>query len=759
MAVPEKLAAAAIAALALTVLVAPVSAAGVNQAQPTPTTTTVDPSSFDRPAEPEPAPEPDPTPAPEPAEPEPTEPEPTDPDETPPAQPDVPTELGFAVTVDPGMRGLTRAGRPVAVTIEITAQRLIAGELRLVATTDARTVTSGLPIEVPGSSTKRFVLVSPVLPHDGDALAVQLEVDGEVVLDHPIEVTTDPTTELVGVMGLVSAAASLPDSAELAIGRGTARLAGIDAEVLGAGLGALATYDVVVATAADLDALSGREYDALAAWITDGGHLLVDEVAGPVPRLPGDWQPTADRASAAGRGLVRLTGGGAKAGEWDTILMPTPVDAASEAAGFDRRTTTDPGSIDRVLSEDAGFSLPSITAIMVFLGLYIVVVGPVSHVLLRRRGRTGRWWATVPALAVVATAGVVLLGSDLRDNTSASHFTVVVTGAGTDVAHTRVLVDGDETGIRLPRGWTSRIGDDTGDAALPDVDIDAGDGESRARVDLEPDQYAILGARGPIETAGLEVTALTTRSGQVEGTVVNRSGVTLHDVSVLVSAYGRSFGSLAPGEEREFSLVGLDGFELRDDATGILWENGRLADIGAWQAVFEDRGGLNANPVGAVTAVGWTDALDAPVRTADDHRIRSGRTVLVTNQPVTSSDPSNMATRLELVRGPADGEDGGGNLFGLRATYQGVIAWEGDPERLAITVPRFASDIAVWNGDRWRAMTTSGREETRVLPVEDVVVDGIVHIRIEIDRRQIFEFANGRTVTIEPVPDEGADDA
>lgn len=680
-------------------------------------------------------------------------------DEQPPAQPEIPDEFGFAVEVDAGLRGQHRAGQPVSVSVQLAAQRLISGELRLVVTTDERTISSEIEIEVPGSSTKEFVLVTPTVVRDQDDLSIEIVVEGELVVDHPITVASDATTELVGVMSLVSAADSLPESAELAVGRSTALLAGIDAEVLGAGLGALSGFDIIVATGADIDALSGREYDALAAWITDGGHLLVDEIDGPVPRLPVEWQPSADRAQVAGRGLVRLTGGAAKAGEWDTILMPTPIDTTADAAGYDLRTFAESlAGIDSVLSEDAGFSLPSITGIIIFLGVYVIVVGPLSHVLLRRRGRTRLLWVAVPMLALLATVGVVALGGDLRDNTRASHLTVISTGAGTDVAVTQVLVDSDEAGVQVPRGWTARVSDELGGTSLPPATVELGDDRSTARLELTSGEFAIVGARGPIEQAGLAVTATSDRNGHVTGVVTNRTDATLHDVAVLVSAYGRSFGSLAPGEEREFSLSGVDGFELRADATGILWENGRLAEVGVWEQVFDSRGGLNANPVGAITAVGWTDGLDAPVRTADGNRIRSGRTVLLTNEPIAGAGHTNMAARLEMVRGPAGSNDADtGTLFGLQATYQAVIDWNTDDERLAITVPRFASDMAIWNGDRWRSVSTNGREETRVLRIEDVVIDGVIHVRMEIDRRQIFEFGNGRTLTVESVPDDGDD--
>lgn len=742
--------------------------AGADRAAPvtetTTTTTTVVFDEGDGLAEDVPANDFDPGPVPEPVdvpaypgtgpdEPDPGEPDPDEEPDDPEAgiiQPEVAAEHGFAIEIHGGVRGLARAGHALPVSVEIAAQRLITGELRLVATEGEHTVTAERTIEVPGSSTKRFVLVAPLAMGAFDDLVVELSIEGEVIVSHEVVADVDPQIEIVGVMGLVSAADSLPATAELAVPSGSAILVGLDTETLGAGLAALSVFDSIVASAADLEALAGREFEALSAWVTGGGQLVVDEVNGPVPRLPESWQPAADEVRAAGRGLVRLSSGEAKVGAWDTVLLPTPIDDATEAGSFDLRAGSDAATrLDAILSEDAGFSLPSIVGILILLTVYALVVGPLSYVLLRRRGRTERMWITVPAIAAIATVGVIVLGADLRDNTSAAHLTVIVTGDGTDVATTHVLVDSEEAGVQLPRGWTSVMADvgDTGHDAL----IEGGDEGSTARLDLVSGEYGRISAAGPVEAKGLVVEATSDAAGRVEGRVVNESDTTLHDVAVLTSAYGQSFGSLDPGEEREFSLSGVDGFELRADAASLLWESSRLATTDAWEALYDERGGVNTAPIGAVTAVGWSDQIPAPVTTADGSTIRSGRTLVISHHTIATSPGSNMATRLEMVRGPT------GFGTGLRATYQGVLDLPDGTERVAVSVPRFALELEVWNGTRWQSISTTGRESTRNLRVEDVVIDGVIHITMEIDRRQVFEFANGKGLTIGAVDEDEGD--
>lgn len=748
----------AVALVAAMFTLLPTPAGADRAARPTETTTTVVFDEGDGPAAdpidvvvPMPGPEPA-SPGTGPDEPDPgEEPEeqPTDP-ETGVTQPEVAAEHGFAIEIHGGVRGLARTGQPLPVSVEIAAQRLITGELRLVATAGEHTITAERTIEVPGSSTKRFVLIAPIAMGAFDDLVVELSIEGEVIVSHEVVADVDAQVEIVGVMGLVSAADSLPATAELAVPSGSAVLVGLDTETLGAGLAALSVFDSIVASAADLDALAGREFEALSAWVTAGGQLVVDEVDGPVPRIPEAWQPTADEVRTAGRGLVRLSAGEAKVGAWDSVLLPTPIDDSTEAGGFDLRSRDDASArLDAILSADAGFSLPSIVAILILLTVYALVVGPLSYVLLRRRDRTERMWITVPVVAALATVGVIVLGADLRDNTSAAHLTVIVTGDGTDIATTHVLVDSEEAGIRLPRGWTSVMAD-AGDT-VHDARIEGGDEGSTARLDLVSGEYGRVSASGPVEAKGLVVEARSDTAGRVEGRVVNESDTTLHDVAVLTSAYGQSFGSLDPGEEREFSLSGVDGFELRADAASLLWSNSRLATTEAWEALYDERGGVNTAPIGAVAAVGWSDQMSAPVTTADGTTIRAGRTLVVSHHTIAASPGSNMATRLEMVRGPA------GFGAGLRATYQGVLDLPEGTERVAVGVPRFALELEVWNGTRWQSISTTGSESTRNFQVDDVVIDGLIHITMEIDRRQVFEFANGKALTIAPVDDAEGD--
>ena len=60
-------------------------------------------------------------------------------------------------------------------------------------------------------------------------------------------------------------------------------------------------------------------------------------------------------------------------------------------------------SVANSLAGDAGLRLPRLTILLGFLGLYIVVVGPITALVLRRRRRPEMAWVAVPTLALLFT--------------------------------------------------------------------------------------------------------------------------------------------------------------------------------------------------------------------------------------------------------------------------------------------------------------------------------------------------------------------
>ncbi|MFQ3681436.1 hypothetical protein [Roseiflexus sp.] len=106
--------------------------------------------------------------------------------------------------------------------------------------------------------------------------------------------------------------------------------------------------------------------------------------------------------------LALLRGWAAEPDLWSRVLRPLPL----FIPGFDAR-------VNQInLMQDAlripAIQLPSATALTAFLIAYILVVGPMNYLALRRLRRLEWAWVTIPVTVIVFTAGVFLVGFGLR---------------------------------------------------------------------------------------------------------------------------------------------------------------------------------------------------------------------------------------------------------------------------------------------------------------------------------------------------------
>src|SRR5690606_30241538 len=127
-----------------------------------------------------------------------------------------------------GVAGRFKPGLPVPLVISVRAEQLITGTIRVQANTDATALTVEVPVEVPGGSTKQWVVSVPTSPwNDAPVAAVLVGDDGETVLGRQsVRLRYDGGAELVGVLPLLADAATLPESVALAVDAGSAFLQG-----------------------------------------------------------------------------------------------------------------------------------------------------------------------------------------------------------------------------------------------------------------------------------------------------------------------------------------------------------------------------------------------------------------------------------------------------------------------------------------------------------------------------------------------------
>lgn len=568
-----------------------------------------------------------------------------------------PASAETTLEVDAGYAGAFVPGQSVPVRVAVSADRLVRGSLEVTVGGSAQSIPVAMAVEVPGGSQKQFLVVAGSSFEQGPEVEAVLRQDGRVVASAAAPIRAAGDQELVGLLPGVLRGRSVPGPAPLAVDAGTARFAAIgEAELEGAPetLGPLSTL------AMDVDELAGLAPGARAgvlSWIDAGGRLLVDAERGRnVPGLPDDWQPGARGRASAGQGEVVATDGAMAAGRWANLVEPT-----ARSTSFAGRGAPDM-SVASSLASEAGLRAPRLGWLVGFLAVYVVVVGPVLFLAVRRRRRPELAWVAVPLVALLFSTGSYAVGRNLRKATQLVHATVLSNGPGgsTATSYLGVFSRGGETArIGFDAGWSTLPATTDGLAAtVTGVSLTA-DGPD-ARIPLEAGQFGMVAGTGPAPAAGgLEVSALTNAGGRVTGTVRNPTAFTLEEVAVFVGTDGTVVGTMAPGEERDWTIQnpgqpGRGGVEFR------LWSSmrnggpGAALDMGLWQAALRS-GGSNLRAGGAVLAAGWTREYVPTVRVGGRSARPEGRTLLLARAPVrlgAPTDPVDAAVRQDVVRDP-----------------------------------------------------------------------------------------------------------
>lgn len=547
-----------------------------------------------------------------------------------------------SLSVTAGRLGVVRAGALVPITVSVTAPRLVTGELRIRAGW-ARQIIE-IPIEVAAGSNKQYTVAVPGPAFDPGSMSVDVSLgteSGEAEAATSVEMR--PDQQVVGVLpGLVA-----PDEAVVLDDTGIVlRAVALEADDLSVP-GALGPLSLLAVTDADLSDLDQAALDAVLRWVATGGVLLVDAAAdGSFPALPDEWQPGSRRWISAGLGEVRATGGALAGGRWNEV------ETAATTVNIDSGSRFGSEALEQTLARDAGVRLPDIKALLIGMALYIVIVGPVVAIVLRRRRQLV--WLVVPGIAVVATAAVLVLGQGTRIDRLTVFTAVVETGPHTPEVFAMV-------GQTSPSGGTVRLSAPSGSivaGAVSGAGFDpfaesasvTTDGTTSTLVRRLPTGGLgtarmlgpIGGVRGRLTVAGTAV------DGAVQATVTNDTDYDLEDVAIFLGADRyQSVGSLPAGESTTVAVDRRvqDQFAPRElgvwrDATG--WDAMPSSDsVVAYSAWLESnqRWQLAQERPGLLTAVGWTRAARLDVAGGVDR----GRTAIVGRADVTT-DAGSLRT-------------------------------------------------------------------------------------------------------------------
>ncbi len=400
---------------------------------------------------------------------------------------------------------------------------------------------------------------------------------------------------------------------------GTAWVAQLDAADLPPLGTAWQSLDVLIVSDVDTGALTPEQRAALAGWVADGGRLIV--AGGPswqktsaglrdlLPLAPASTitleDPAAFGAYAASVppvgsvvAAVGATTSGAvtllKAGDtplvtvrrsgfgnvtflaadpslvpfkgWDGLpglfraILSQPIARPSWAGGF--RTNWSPAN--DAINALPGLDLPSALQICGFLGLYLLVVGPLNYLVLRRLQRRELAWLTIPMIVVVFSGAAYLFGYQLRGGQATLHrLAVVQVWPDSERAQVDAVV-----GLLSPRRTTYDL--QFGDGFLvkpmpyqPGVDaLEQASGTTVPALRAEIGQMRAFLAEGQVTAPRFEADLMLSISGgnlTLSGTVTNRSDLRLHDVVLLASGGVLRLGDFEPGATENIQLLLTSG--------------------------------------------------------------------------------------------------------------------------------------------------------------------------------------------------------
>jgi hypothetical protein len=527
--------------------------------------------------------------------------------------------------------GHARAGQWMAIDVHLTnSGPAVTGELRLAGGAQGRTRFS-TPVDLPTQSDKVYrMYVQP--PAFGRDLAISL-VDGDSTVATTKAAFTlhDATQLVVGVVAerpgdIIGGLDLLPNQnnlAPLTVALGTADLP--------ERVQAWNTLDRLIWQDTDASRLSPEQLDALRGWVAGGGRLvIVGGTSGPssLSALPDTLLPyrpttTTDVAPSSLGGLLgeipagaadvpalsgTLAAGRAMAAIGDQVVAAERTYGSGSVTiiGFDptadwmadtkigeglwRRLLPARSSGGPIFSDDSqivsaasqlpSLALPPVGGLIALLGAYILLIGPVNYIVLRRLDRREWAWVTMPILIVAFAAGAYGFGSLLRGSELIINEVAIVRGApGATDGTAQVYL-----GVFSPSRGTYQLRV-AGGALLSSPmsgDFFGGDGTS-ASLDVlqgEPARIRDLGVGfGSLRTVRAE-SAVTVplieadirlEDRRLKGTVRNASNETLLKPAVVLGGTVATLKDLAPGASASIDVAiatGQFGQQLSDQIVG-----------------------------------------------------------------------------------------------------------------------------------------------------------------------------------------------
>lgn len=530
--------------------------------------------------------------------------------ETPTASP-----TGLTIAARPLLGGHTRAGGWLAVAVDLTnSGPPVNGELRLTTGPAGRT-TYARAVELPTSSQKREIVYVQAPPF-GQRLSLGFVSGAGTLARSTLEVNVHDATQL-----LVGIVAERPQPILAAL-RGLAAGPAPAPAIVGLGpadlperVEAWSALDRLVWQDVDTSALSTDQLAALRAWLVGGGRLIIlggSGGLGAVARFPDDilpFRPTAtvDVPSEALRNLLGpipdeagvvpalagpLLRGRALAGLGEAVVVGEAAygSGAVTLVGFDPTVKpianlpgmeglwnrllpprgggtlsfVDDSQLVSALTNLPALALPPIGGLLALLVGYIVLIGPVNYLVLRRLDRREWAWITMPLLIVGFAVAAYGYGAALRGSDVIVNEVAIASGAagateGRGQAYVGVFSPSRGTyELTLPGGplIAAPMSEMFGGIETAGTGLDVLQGDPARVRGLSIGFGTLRAFRAELPTSVPLVEAdLRLVDGILSGRITNRSDTRLLAPAVVYGASAVTLPDLPPGETTTVRLA------------------------------------------------------------------------------------------------------------------------------------------------------------------------------------------------------------
>ncbi len=548
------------------------------------------------------------------------------------------------------LQGHTRVGSWMAIQVEFTNDGpAVQGELQIAGGSQGRTRFS-VAVDLPTDSRKAYLLHAQA-PAFGRSVKVELVAGGSTVASADVAYLVHDGAQLIvgivaekpqGIIGELdldpSANGAPPAIVSLRVGDLPERLEG------------WATLDRLIWQDVDTNTLTAAQLAALRGWIAGGGQLIIvggtagigtlsgfpddllpyrptatldiapASIAGLVGALPADAADLPALAGVLGAGRALATSGDrVVAGELEygsgnvTILGFDPATswlAASKGVESMWRRflpnrivggpviSTDDSQIVGAVSQLASLALPPIGGLIAILGGYILLIGPINYLVLKRLDRRELAWVTMPVLIGVFAVAAYGFGTALRGNDLIVNEVAIVRGApgateGTAQVYLGIFSPSRATyQIQVPGGALLAApisGDFAGGGTAATLDVVQGDPSLVRNLSVGFGSLRTIRAESAT-TVPLMEAELTLTDGVLTGTIRNRSDRSLEKVAVVLGGSVAVVGDIAANTEKSVTLrpAGNPFFQsLSDRIFGQVFfgDSSQLTDDGLRQRV------------------------------------------------------------------------------------------------------------------------------------------------------------------------------